>query len=72
MRPIPINASIAMFFSLLVAFVVIPWFCRTCYRPGVAVKGVDHEENETGWAVRLYGRLLSPSAGPAVAWPMCS
>jgi multidrug efflux pump subunit AcrB len=32
MRPIPVNASIAMFFSLLVAFVVIPWFCRTCYR----------------------------------------
>ena len=38
MRPIPINASIAMFFSLLVAFVVIPWFCRTCYRPGVPSK----------------------------------
>ncbi|MGQ0555367.1 MAG: efflux RND transporter permease subunit [Nitrospiraceae bacterium] len=33
MRPIPVNASIAMFFSLLVAFVVIPWFCQTCYRP---------------------------------------
>jgi hypothetical protein len=32
MRPIPVNASIAMFFSLLVAFVVIPWFCQTCYR----------------------------------------
>jgi multidrug efflux pump subunit AcrB len=25
MRPIPINASVAMFFSLLVAFVVTPW-----------------------------------------------
>ena len=35
MRPIPVNASIAMFFSLLVAFIVIPWFCQTCYRPGV-------------------------------------
>jgi multidrug efflux pump subunit AcrB len=32
MRPIPVNASIAMFFSLLVAFVVIPWFCRICYQ----------------------------------------
>lgn len=39
MRPIPVNASIAMFFSLLVAFVVIPWFCQTCYRPGAAVSG---------------------------------
>lgn len=26
MAPIPINASVAMFFSLLVAFVVTPWF----------------------------------------------
>ncbi len=33
MRPIPVNASMAMFFSLLVAFVVVPWFCQKCYRP---------------------------------------
>ncbi|NGZ59733.1 MAG: multidrug transporter AcrB [Nitrospira sp. LK265] len=60
MRPIPINASIAMFFSLLVAFVVIPWLCRTCYRPGAVGTDVDHEEHETGLTARLYGRLLSP------------
>lgn len=60
MRPIPINASIAMFFSLLVAFVVIPWLCRTCYRPGVASKGVAHDENETGLTARLYRWALSP------------
>lgn len=60
MRPIPINASIAMFFSLLVAFVVIPWFCRTCYRPGASVNGVDHEEDDTGLTARLYRRLLTP------------
>lgn len=60
MRPIPVNASIAMFFSLLVAFVVIPWFCRTCYRPGVAVAGVDHEGDERGLTARLYRRVLSP------------
>ncbi|MDH5668505.1 MAG: efflux RND transporter permease subunit, partial [Nitrospira sp.] len=60
MRPIPINASIAMFFSLLVAFVVIPWFCRTCYRPGAAVKGVDHDEDDSGLTARLYRRLLTP------------
>ncbi|MDF0673372.1 MAG: efflux RND transporter permease subunit [Nitrospira sp.] len=59
MRPIPINASIAMFFSLLVAFVVVPWFCRTCYRPGAAAKGVDHDENETGLTARLYRWALS-------------
>ena len=60
MRPIPVNASIAMFFSLLVAFIVIPWFCRTCYRPGVAVSGVDHEGDEQGLTARIYRRVLSP------------
>ncbi|MBS0149831.1 MAG: efflux RND transporter permease subunit [Nitrospira sp.] len=60
MRPIPVNASIAMFFSLLVAFIVIPWFCQTCYRPGVAVAGVDHESDEQGLTARVYRRLLSP------------
>ncbi|OQW33539.1 MAG: multidrug transporter AcrB [Nitrospira sp. SG-bin1] len=60
MRPIPINASIAMFFSLLVAFVVIPWFYRTWYRPMVDAGGVDHEEHETGFTARLYRRILSP------------
>ncbi len=69
MRPIPVNASIAMFFSLLVAFVVIPWFCRTCYRPGAAVKGVDHDEDERGLTARLYRRVLSPLlAHPILAY----
>ncbi len=60
MRPIPINASIAMFFSLLVAFVVIPWFCQSCYREGVTMAGVGHEGDDTGWTARLYDRLLTP------------
>ena len=60
MRPIPVNASIAMFFSLLVAFVVIPWFCRTCYRAGTIMKGVDQEASEQGTMAKLYRRLVSP------------
>ncbi len=60
MRPIPVNASIAMFVSLLVAFIVIPWFCQTCYRPGVHMAGVDHEEIEGSLSYRLYQRLLAP------------
>ena len=64
MRPIPVNASIAMFFSLLVAFVVIPWFCQTCYRPGATVAGVDHEGDEQGLTARLYRRLLTPLLAP--------
>ncbi len=34
MRPIPINASAAMFFSLLVAFVVTPWVTLRVLRQG--------------------------------------
>ena len=69
MRPIPVNASIAMFFSLLVAFVVIPWFCQTCYRPGVTVVGMDHESNERGITARLYRRVVSPLlAHPILAY----
>jgi len=69
MRPIPVNASIAMFFSLLVAFVVIPWFCQTCYRPGAKVAGVDHEGDEQGLTARLYRRVLSPLlAHPVLAY----
>ncbi len=60
MRPIPINASIAMLFSLLVAFVVIPWFYRISYRPDIATRGVGHEENDTVLTERLYRRLLAP------------
>ena len=69
MRPIPVNASIAMFFSLLVAFIVIPWFCQTCYRPGVAVLGLDHEGDERGLTARIYRRVLSPLlAHPILAY----
>ncbi len=69
MRPIPVNASIAMFFSLLVAFVVIPWFCQTCYRPGVKVAGVEHESDERGLTARIYRRVVSPLlAHPILAY----
>ena len=60
MRPIPVNASIAMFFSLLVAFVVIPWFCQTCYRESVVMKGVEHDDATGGWTYRFYQRVLTP------------
>ncbi len=61
MRPIPVNASLAMFFSLLVAFIVIPWFCRTCYRAGgaAAMAHGAHEEDD-GLVGRTYRRVLSP------------
>jgi multidrug efflux pump subunit AcrB len=61
MRPIPVNASIAMFFSLLVAFVVIPWFCQACYAEGVIMHGADSRAStERSRSYRLYEFVLTP------------
>jgi len=69
MRPIPINASLAMFFSLVIAFVVIPWFCQKCYRDGVVMNRAGHDEEPHGRTRLFYQRLLSPVlAHPLLAW----
>jgi multidrug efflux pump subunit AcrB len=58
-----------MFVSLLVAFIVIPWFCQTCYRPGVHMAGVNHDSFEASRSYRLYQRLLAPVLShPAIAY----
>ena len=70
MRPIPVNASAAMVFSLLVAFVVSPWLTFRLFRK-FAEEHLRGEENfEAGAAVesgkpedrllRLYRRLFTP------------
>ncbi|MFI5173595.1 MAG: efflux RND transporter permease subunit [Terriglobia bacterium] len=54
MRPIPIGASAAIVFSLLVAFVVTPWASlRLLKRRG------DHGEARESWSTRLYRRVMS-------------
>jgi len=58
MRPIPVGASAAMLFSLLVAFVVLPWAASrllTAYRVG----GHSGQHAE-GWTTRLYRRMMNP------------
>ena len=71
MRPIPINASAAMFFSLLVAFVVSPWLTYRLFKRHAtevaahhgAVGGPDDLEAETAGESRfhrLYARLFTP------------
>ncbi len=55
MRPIPIGASAAMIFSLLVAFIVTPWASlRFLKREG----GPSHDEQAEGRATRLYRQLM--------------
>lgn len=74
MRPIPVGASAAMLFSLMVAFVVTPWAsirilrwgrkysCLTggaaCVTEGQTPHG--HFEHEEDFFTRLYRKLMGP------------
>jgi multidrug efflux pump subunit AcrB len=62
MRPIPVGATAAMLFSLLVAFVVTPWASVRLLRR--EPHGAEH--GQEGWTTRLYrqamGRLLHKPA----------
>ena len=64
MRPIPIGASAAMIFSLLIAFIISPWAAYRILRSEAehsaqAEHGTDHTPAE-GWTTRLYRRLMRP------------
>ena len=59
MRPIPVGASAAMLFSLVVAFVILPWAAvRLLKRYG----GIEahSEQHDEGWTTRLYRRIMQP------------
>ena len=59
MRPIPVGASAAMLFSLIVAFVVSPWAALRLLRNYAGGHGHDKHEAE-GWTTRLYRRVMNP------------
>lgn len=54
MRPIPIGATAAMVFSLLVAFIVTPWAAVRILKSG---EGMSHPERED-FVTRLYRRFM--------------
>ncbi len=58
MRPIPVGASAAMMFSLIVAFVVSPWAAWRLLRHYAERPDAVHEAE--GWTTRLYRRLMGP------------
>src|SRR5208283_3687735 len=58
MRPIPVGASAAMLFSLIVAFIVSPWSALRLLRH-YADRTTDEHEAE-GWTTRLYRRIMNP------------
>ena len=72
MRPIPIGASAAMFWSLLIAFIVTPWASIRMLRWGKKYskltegkaeddgKAHSHFEHEEDAFTRLYRRMMSP------------
>jgi multidrug efflux pump subunit AcrB len=64
MRPIPVGASAAMLFSLVVAFVVTPWAAVRLLQPAHAH---DHEGEDA--LTRLYRRAMAPLINnPRVRW----
>jgi multidrug efflux pump subunit AcrB len=58
MRPIPVGASSAMLFSLLVAFVVSPWAALRLLHHYADRSESRHEAE--GWTTRFYRRLMNP------------
>ena len=73
MRPIPINASVGMVLSLLIALTVTPWLAvkllsRHYARLGAHVDGEQGGRGHGGLAARLHGvfdRLMRPFLDPA-------
>ena len=55
MRPIPVGASAAMIFSLIVAFIVTPWASVKLLKPAA-----HHEHGEEDPFTRLYRRVMDP------------
>lgn len=70
MRPIPIGASAAMFWSLLIAFIVTPWASIRMLRWGSKYakltegkgdgKAHSHFEHEEDAFTRLYRKMMGP------------
>jgi multidrug efflux pump subunit AcrB len=71
MSPIPINASAAMLFSLLVAFIVTPWMTKRLLdfseklrarraSPDAVGAGADHGHDEVGRLGRAYRKVIGP------------
>ena len=63
MRPIPVGATAAMVFSLIVAFIVTPWASLRLLKRG---HGHSHEEDKATQAYRRFMRRLI--AEPRARW----
>ncbi|MBW1705926.1 MAG: efflux RND transporter permease subunit [Deltaproteobacteria bacterium] len=59
MRPIPVGASAAMVFSLLVAFIVTPWASLRLLKQKKSGIHEKHGEKED-WSIRSYRYMMTP------------
>jgi multidrug efflux pump subunit AcrB len=59
MRPIPVGASLAMLFSLLIAFVISPW-AGLRMLAGAKASPAEGGHGEEGWTTRVYRRIMTP------------
>ncbi|MBI5845186.1 MAG: efflux RND transporter permease subunit [Deltaproteobacteria bacterium] len=65
MRPIPVGATAAMIFSLLVAFIVTPWAALRLL-PRI---GTGHHTESEDWSTRLYRKAMGPLIHrPVIRW----
>ena len=61
MRPIPVGASAAMLFSLLIAFIVSPWLSYKVLKKVKHTKQEEgHERKELSGLDHIYHKVLSP------------
>ncbi|MCO5295222.1 MAG: efflux RND transporter permease subunit [Fimbriimonadaceae bacterium] len=60
MRPIPVGASAAMIFSLLIAFIVTPWAAVRILKNGGKGKHGHDEEGPEDVLTRMYRRIMTP------------
>ncbi len=62
MRPIPIGSSVAMLFSLLIAFTITPWAAVKLLRrhDTTGAEGDDHDHAPDDFFTRLYHKIMDP------------
>ncbi len=58
MRPIPINASAAMIFSLFVAFTISPWLAYHLLKNVSHEHNQDHDQEASGKFYRMYRKFM--------------
>lgn len=59
--PLAFNVPIAMFASVIIAYVVTPWACFRWIKPGHGTENVDMNEYDTSSRLtRIYERILKP------------